>query len=90
MADEGRAKPWTWRSAGKSGRTVFRCKACGLDTTSRMPMGGDGTARFPRRHRGDGALTRVGMPSLCSGVVEESDWVEVELSVRVFGDPSWA
>lgn len=62
--------------------TVFRCKACGLLTTGRLPRGpwgevGDGSLLYPRRHPARGPA--------CPGVHEEAEMVDVPRGTRVFG-----
>lgn len=53
--------------------TRFRCTHCGKLTTGRMPRAkgeiGDGTARFPRRHKLAGKS--------CPGNIREAEWVDV-------------
>lgn len=53
----------------------FRCVVCGKETAGRLPRNpdrrheiGDGTARFPRRHKG-----KDGKP--CPGNILEAEWV---------------
>lgn len=48
----------------------FRCTACGKITAGRVPTGGDGTFRYPRRHKGPDGAT-------CPGCYTEAEWVTV-------------
>lgn len=52
-------------------RTRFRCVICGKLTAGRMPREGrhigDGSARFPRRHKINGQP--------CAGNIREAEWV---------------
>lgn len=54
-------------------RTRFRCTVCGKLGAGRMPregkVKGDGSARFPRRHKGPSGR-------LCPGVHIEAEWVD--------------
>lgn len=64
--------------------TRFRCVVCGLLTSGRMPVDdgelgarrgapGDGSARYPRRHR---ARSSSGT---CDGSRRDADWIDVEV-----------
>ena len=64
--------------------TRFKCVECGKLSTGRLPRDGryvgDGTVRYPRRHKGPG-----GKP--CPGNIKEAEWVIVEVnSPRVLKD----
>lgn len=50
--------------------TRFRCAVCGALTAGRVPRGGDGTLRYPRRHSRDGEP--------CPGNNIEAERVDVE------------
>jgi len=55
-------------------RTWFRCVICGKLTTGRVPRAssgevGDGSFRYPRRHKFKGEP--------CPGNIEEAEWVDV-------------
>ena len=56
--------------------TRFKCVVCGKLTAGRLPREhgrfyGDGTFRYPRRHKGaDGKE--------CRGVWDEAEWVKVD------------
>ena len=50
--------------------TRFRCRECGKLTVGRVPSGGDGSLRYPSRHRSGGIL--------CEGTWSEAEWVDVE------------
>lgn len=62
--------------------TAFKCVACGLITTGRLPSTrwakGDGSLYYPRRHRDS-------EDRLCSGVFDEAEWVRVPYGCNVFG-----
>ncbi len=47
--------------------TRFRCVVCGNLSAGRVPTGGDGTARYPRRHKTKG----TGFD--CPGIYHEAD-----------------
>lgn len=56
-------------------QTRFQCVVCGKITAGRVPVSftnhrerGDGTFRYPRRHKGPD-----GQP--CPGNIEEAEWV---------------
>jgi len=51
-------------------RTRFKCVKCGKITAGRIPRRGDGTVRFPRKHKVDGKP--------CPGNMVEAEWVDVE------------
>ena len=57
-------------------RTVFVCASCGKETAGRLPRAngrtlGDGTVRYPRRHKGPD-----GRP--CPGNILEAAWRDVD------------
>lgn len=63
--------------AASLGTTRFKCVRCGKLTTGRIPVNphnhrevGDGTFRYPRRHKLNGEL--------CPGVYEEAEWVGID------------
>lgn len=47
----------------------IKCKVCGWISTGRVPNGGDGSSRLPKKHtRGiDGVY--------CKGIYEEGEWL---------------
>lgn len=53
--------------------TKFKCALCGKITSGRLPRQGrhigDGTLRFPRRHKNNG--------SPCDGNVIPAEWVDI-------------
>lgn len=55
--------------------TRFRCTVCGKLTTGRVPgtkwMKGDGTWRYPRRHKVKGKP--------CTGNLLEAEWIDIEV-----------
>jgi hypothetical protein len=59
----------------------FRCIICGKLTAGRKPRAawtkGDGTARFPRRHK------IKGTDKPCPGNIIEATWVEIRLGVQL-------
>lgn len=62
--------------------TRFRCVVCGKLTAGRLPRDGrhfpgDGSERWPRRHKGANG-------QLCDGVWQLAEWVDVDDSR--FGD----
>jgi hypothetical protein len=58
-------------------KTCFKCVVCGKLTAGRISRGtyfegvGDGSARFPRRHKGLD-------DKLCAGNIQEVEWVDVD------------
>jgi len=50
--------------------TKFKCIICGKLTAGRIPRGGDGTLRYPRRHKWNGRP--------CPGNYREAEWVKVD------------
>jgi hypothetical protein len=66
----------------KKKKTFFNCSVCGKITTGRLPRlskgmwsgdnlhVGDGTMRYPRRHKGPD-----GQP--CPGNIEKAKWVDL-------------
>lgn len=59
----------------------FRCIVCGKLTAGRVPrtawQKGDGSARFPRRHK------IRGTDKPCPGNIEEAEWVEFKMGVQL-------
>ena len=51
-------------------KTKFKCVVCGKLTAGRAPRGGDGTLRYPRKHKDKG-----GQP--CPGNWLEAKWVNL-------------
>jgi len=51
--------------------TKFKCAVCGKISTGRTPKDGDGSFRYPRRHKINGVV--------CEGVYEEAEWVNDDL-----------
>ena len=53
--------------------TRFRCVVCGKVTAGRIGQDGgfrgDGSHRYPRKHRVDGEV--------CPGVVQDAEWVDI-------------
>ena len=45
--------------------TVYKCSICGKVTAGRIPRGGDGSFRYPRKHNDDDG-------KLCPGVYYEA------------------
>lgn len=56
--------------------TKFECAYCGKITGGRKPKRGDGTGRYPRKHRADGRI--------CEGTFSPANWVDVENGEIVF------
>lgn len=55
-------------------KTRYKCVECGKLTAGRLPVNphnhrerGDGTARFPKKHKVNGKL--------CLGVFKEAEWI---------------
>lgn len=59
-------------------RTFFKCVVCGKITTGRIGregrLFGDGSHRFPRRHKVDGVD--------CIGNIEEAEWVDILVPIK--------
>lgn len=57
-------------------RTRYKCAVCNLLTSGRVPVGsnhkerGDGTFRYPRKHKLNGRV--------CPGSYLEAIWVDIE------------
>lgn len=47
----------------------IRCKVCGWISTGRVPHGGDGSLRLPKKH------TRGIDDVYCKGIYEEGEWL---------------
>jgi len=64
--------------------TRFKCAVCGKLTAGRVPRDGrhvgDGTFRFPRRHRVGGEA--------CPGNIVEAEWVDVDQPTPGGADPN--
>ena len=59
--------------------TKFQCVVCGKITSGRVPMNyrnhherGDGSMRYPRRHKGADGKD-------CEGNIEEAIWIDIEI-----------
>lgn len=57
-------------------KTRFMCPECGKLTAGRMPRDshgspGDGTLRFPRRHKDKSG-------NACPGNIAEAEWIDVD------------
>jgi hypothetical protein len=59
----------------------FKCSICGKLTSGRMPINphnhkekGDGSFRYPRRHKNENG-------GYCEGNYKEAIWVDVELTI---------
>jgi len=61
--------------------TRFRCVVCGKLTSGRLPRAprepGDGSFRFPRRHR-----MKDGGGKMCPGTLQEAERVTIETVVK--------
>jgi len=49
----------------------FKCLYCGKLTAGHFPRRGDGSMRFPRKHRIEGKV--------CEGSFYEAEWIEFEM-----------
>lgn len=67
------------KSVESSMVTRFKCAVCGRLTVGRIPKGGNGTFRYPAKHF-------IG-ETLCRGVHDEAEWVDVLLKSPRSCDP---
>ena len=51
-------------------KLMYKCEICGKLTTGRKPRGGDGSGRYPRKHKIAGER--------CLGSFSAAEWVDAE------------